>query len=68
MFFLLLWDKFLLVFVLMFVETSNVNEAHCSQVQSISQLAVGDRSLESHMLHAFILSFEEDIESAVEFL
>lgn len=52
----------------MFVETSNVNEAHCSQVQSISQLAVGDRSLESHMLHAFILSFEEDIESAVEFL
>ena len=66
-FFFLPWDKFLPVFVLMLVETSNINEAHCSQTQSISQCAVDNRSLESRMLHVFFLSFQEDIESSVEF-
>ena len=63
-FFFLPWDKFLPLLVLMFVETSNTDEAHCFQVQSISLWAVGNRSSESHMLHTFFLSFQEDIESA----
>ena len=51
----------------MFVETSNNDAAYCSQAQSISQWAVGNWSSESRMLHAFFLSFQEDIDSAVEF-
>ena len=51
----------------MFVETSNIDEAHCSQAQSISQRAVGNQSSESRMLYVFFLSFQEDVESAAEF-
>ena len=35
--FLLPRERFLPMFVLMFVKTSNTDEAHCSQAQSISQ-------------------------------
>ena len=65
--FLLPRDKFLPVFILMFAETSNIDEAHCSQAQSISQWAVGNWSSESRMLRACFLSFQEDTWSVVEF-
>ena len=51
----------------MIVETGNIDEAHCSQAQSISQQGVGNRSLESRTLHAFLISFQKVIESVVEF-